>query len=198
MAAETSQSNLTLKIPNKDLPGPTGTPEWLLFALFRALTHMKPYEAQKALEDKTVVAEMKRSWSGQRRVAVDHGGNQSFGNEPPTSEPSVTFPRERATHAPLRNTAPVVGARCSAGRLKGSFIFLDYSQAWQQQPSLIHVTGTSIPRRVVLKPVMLKLVFRQLYCVVRNISIFHSLMITFHFCCLLLGTNSVGLLGRIV
>lgn len=32
MAAETRQHNLTLKIPNKDLPGPTGTPERLLFA----------------------------------------------------------------------------------------------------------------------------------------------------------------------
>lgn len=49
-----------------------------------------------------------------------------------------------------------------------------------------------------LKPVLLKLVFCQLYYVVRNISIFHSLMITFHFCDLLLCTNSVGLLGRMV
>lgn len=66
--------------------------------------------------------------SGQRRVVVDREGNESFGKKTETLKYSIAFPWERVTHAPLRSMTPVTGAQCSAGRLKVSLIFPDYTQ----------------------------------------------------------------------
>jgi len=46
-----------------------------------------------------------------------------------TSEPSIAFPRGRVIHTALQSLIPVMGAQCSAGKLKGFLIFPDYTQA---------------------------------------------------------------------